>query len=671
MNVRRTIISVFAIFALGLGMRSAIAAAMPAPVDLVKILHAQRLWGAGDQGQGVRVGIISSGARNYATLEEQNILPPGISFFGSSPNQGDEGDWMMQVVHQIAPKAQLAFCPGGMPAQTVSCARALVDQFGANIVVDDINPQPVFYFPTPKAEGLAEIARDHPGVLFFTGAGNNGGGYYEGPWTPSPLALNGESYVAQNFGRSLGRGSNDYDSFFLPPLATGLVVLGTNANPNGGPYGCAVTNPQLTLALVDKQGRILSSTSSRCPVLHLHYRNPAPMPLRVRITVFISNGIQPPGFALKLVAIRTGEGVSPYALRFQTNGSAGNSSTFYGLMAVGAVDPNSGYRGQYIDEAFANSGPQCMDYAPTGTGRWSPLIKPLCVQQPVFVAPDRALVAFPAPTDTGYRLRPFLGDSAAGPAAAGVAALLLADHVPATQVEGIMERTAIPQTRGAGWDSHYGYGLLDADAAAVEAHVLPPSMSDPVDLISARQAAVFHPSPALLQQRQLMIQAQRGDGQSLAMLRRNAQDGQVDAQTWLAFYEHGVGDDSDAAHWALMAATQGQPVAQAFLGSMYNRGWGVPMDPRAAQAWWWRAARAGLPNALFNMGSMMAQGRGAVPNPVLAYALMRAAAERGLHFPPMHAAMANVQFRLDGQQVVEAKRLADQFASNPSTVPNP
>lgn len=59
---------------------------------------------------------------------------------------------MMQVVNQIAPRAQLALCPGGAPEQTVECAR------------------------------------EHPQVLFFTCAGNNGGGYYEGSWTPRGAA---------------------------------------------------------------------------------------------------------------------------------------------------------------------------------------------------------------------------------------------------------------------------------------------------------------------------------------------------------------------------------------------------------------------------------------------------------------------------------------------------
>ena len=95
---------------------------------------------------------------------------------------------MLQVVHDIAPRAQLAFCPGGAPRQTVACAKRLIDRFHAAIVVDDINPRPVFFVPTAKARGYARLLQRHLQALFFAGVGNNGGGYYQGRGARRPCA---------------------------------------------------------------------------------------------------------------------------------------------------------------------------------------------------------------------------------------------------------------------------------------------------------------------------------------------------------------------------------------------------------------------------------------------------------------------------------------------------
>lgn len=102
----------------------------------------------------MRVGIISDGAANFQVLTKNHFLPKSIDFVEQDTGEGDEGDWILQIVHRIAPGAQLAFCPGGKYTTTVLCAQQLVDQFHANIVVDDTNPLPVSYIPAPKLRGL-------------------------------------------------------------------------------------------------------------------------------------------------------------------------------------------------------------------------------------------------------------------------------------------------------------------------------------------------------------------------------------------------------------------------------------------------------------------------------------------------------------------------------------
>jgi Subtilase family len=684
--------ALLAAIALVVGLNVATAQELPSP-DLGNLLHTRRLLNAGYEGQGVRIGVISDGASNYATLVAQSLLPSDVAFVGGDPSRGDEGDWMLQVVHQIAPRASLAFCPGGTAQATDDCARDLVSGFHAGLVVDDTNPQPVFDFPSPKAIAFAELAREHPEVLFFTGAGNNEGGYYQGPWTPVPLVANGRRYLAQDFGRSVGGATDPYETVSLPPSPTAIVMLGTSADPTSESGDCSARNPEVTLALLDMRGDVLASTTGRCPLLSLHYRAEAPpfgpqaigfrrppLPLalalpfqfrtsKLRIAVLVPADTDPGALNLKLAVILGGNGTSPITLSYRTGGSAGNSATVQQLIAVAAVDPNSGWHDQYLYEAFANSGPQCLDYGRNISGGWTRLPGAQCIQQPAFVVPDRARVL--AGTPTGSKYRSFEGDSAAGPAAAGVVALLLSARVAPDRIITLLEQSAIPQIGTRGWNAHYGYGLLDADAAAVAVGLLPTLPANSSRARAPMRPAALGPTPVFLQDRSLSQQAGRGDQQALTQLQDAAQAGDADAQTWLAMYAHGVEDDATAARWALSAAALGEPTAQSFLGSMYNRGWGVPMDPRAAQAWWLRAARAGVAAAMYNMGTTIAGGRGAPADLEFGYALMRAAALRGFNFPPMNFEIARVRGQLDAWQIRNGENLAARCAGDPVSIPVP
>ena len=594
--------------------------------QLARILHVTRLWRAGDEGQGIRVGVISAGASNFRVLARSAILPPDVVRFERGHGRGDEGDWMMQVVHDIAPRARLAFCPGGASKRTVACARRLIDRFHAAIVVDDTNPQPVFFAPTAKARGYARLWRHHSQVLFFTGAGNNGGGYDQGQWHSRRVRVGGQSRYAETFGAA----ARPYDRLWVPPGAQAVVLLGTNGR--AARLGrCLRQAPSTRLVVTNRAGRVLGQTSRDCPAVHVRLRNHRGRMVRWRIYVLRAHRSWPHG-AIKLVAIRTGLGVSALWLSNHTNGGAGNSATAPGLMAVVALDPDSGYQGRYVPEADANGGPQCLDYG-GGPSRRDRPPSPVCVREPVFAAPDRTPVAMPAHTTRGYRYRPFTGDSAAGPAAAGVAALLLAEHIPPGRIETLLERTARPQQSQRPWDPRTGHGLIDADAAAVAARVLPPGprklRSTPIAWRGNRAA--------WRDDQQLLPAARAGDRAAARALKRRAEAGDA--------------------------------FAQSLLGTLYNRGWGVGLDPRAAHAWWTRAARAGLLNATYNLGVTWAWGRGAAANPTRGYALMRAAERRGFTFPGLSRALQPVQRLLGAGGLQRAARLARRYAADPALIP--
>ena len=73
------------------------------------------------------------------------------------------------------------------------------------------------------------------------------------------------------------------------------------------------------------------------------------------------------------------------------------------------------------------------------------------------------------------------------------------------------------------------------------------------------------------------------------MIRLAADQGYPEAQFYLGFaYTEGRGvprDDAEAARWVRLAADQGHPYAQGHLGRLYAEGRGVEQDLVAAHTW--------------------------------------------------------------------------------------
>ena len=84
-----------------------------------------------------------------------------------------------------------------------------------------------------------------------------------------------------------------------------------------------------------------------------------------------------------------------------------------------------------------------------------------------------------------------------------------------------------------------------------------------------------------------------------------------------SLYDKGEGvpqDYAEAAKWFRRAAEQGNAIAQNNLGMLYYEGNGVPQDYAEAVKWFRRAAEQGDANAQFNLGVMHSNGKGVPQN---------------------------------------------------------
>jgi subtilisin family serine protease len=95
----------------------------------------------------------------------------------------DEGRAMLQIVHDIAPGAELGFRTGVVTSGDFAQGIRDLAEAGSDIIVDDITyiTEP-FFSDGRVAKAVDEVAAK--GVSYFTSAGNFGTKSFEGVFTP-------------------------------------------------------------------------------------------------------------------------------------------------------------------------------------------------------------------------------------------------------------------------------------------------------------------------------------------------------------------------------------------------------------------------------------------------------------------------------------------------------
>jgi hypothetical protein len=435
-----------------------------------------------------------------------NVVQEASCMSYGAPTQlpfGDEGRAMLQIVHDVAPGASLAFYTAeNGEAGFASGITALAANAHAKVIVDDVG-----YFDEPFfQDGVVAQAVDKvvgQGVAYFSAAGNDGSDAYENT-TPSFSTL---STTAPNSGEYLLNFDNSRAtkvttlSIGIPVLAQGQLVAlvlqwdqpyvtGAQGSPGASSHLDLCVTGSGNDKIINLSGTAVTCTGPNStgadPVQILIVSNPANAAAptaaeTINVSIGLADGTAPPN-RVKLAVEGGGLKVtinSAYAKNPTLQGHPGAA----GAAAVGAAafyqTPGCGTAPAMLEYYSAQGGSPIL-FDTSGTRLATPVIRP----KPNFVGPDGGNNTFlgfqiAAGRDTSTVAQcanntsypNFFGTSAASPHAAAIAALMLQANSALTpaQIYGALQTTALPMSTTAADLS--GSGFIQADAALAS---LPP-----------------------------------------------------------------------------------------------------------------------------------------------------------------------------------------------------
>lgn len=447
----------------------------------------------GVNGAGLKIGVISDSFNNLggaaADVAAGDLPGPGnpngfftpVQFAGTGdlPSGGtDEGRAMVQIVHDVAPGAELYFATAyNTPVDFANNILAL-RAAGCDIIIDDI-----FYFvetglhkgqsgfTSPNNCGVVIEAVNvvtAAGAMYFSSAGNSGsvtqgtagaweGDYVSGGTLTGPIGtfpggdvldwdqtaavsqsagLTATSRMTVHWSDPLGASTNDYDLFVLNSTLTAVTTASTNLQTG-------------TQDPFEQTGSGIASGN--------------------RLVL-----LKKAGAADRFISLSTNRGRMQFGTTGQTRGHS-TAENGFGVAATpaaatfGPPTPIGPYPGTFTGtnqvESFSSDGPRKVFFNADGTAITAGNFLSTggaVLQKPDVTAADGVDTTLPGASG----LNPFYGTSAAAPHAGAIAALVKAaapTFTPA-QIRACLTTTAI-DIMTAGVDNVSGVGILDAFAA--------------------------------------------------------------------------------------------------------------------------------------------------------------------------------------------------------------
>ncbi|MCH8249752.1 MAG: PKD domain-containing protein [Proteobacteria bacterium] len=447
----------------------------------------------GVNGTGVTVGVLSD---SYDTLGgaaadvvSGDLPAAGVQVVGGESIYCgtlifciDEGRAMLQIIHDMAPGADLLFHTGYATKAEYANGITALAAAGADVIVDDL-----LYLNEPMfQDGIVAQAVDTvaaSGVAYYSAAGNAGDESYEAAFDDSGVIFCIEFFlpigdcdpIYERVGRmhdfDPGPGVDLYQSVTVPIGGVLTVALQWD-----GPFGGAGPKNDHDIVLLDETGGFYFEISANDNVTTregwevLQFINYEFIGYGTSFNIIITyddvDSMAPPATLLKTVIFGSGNSLN----EFQTNsGTLFGHANAAGAQAVGAAffldTPEFGISPPVL-EPYSSRGGTPILFAANGAQLGSPEVR----SKPEITAVDGVNTTFFFSDSHGSDgIDDFFGTSAAAPHAAGIAALMLEARPGSTpqQINTALQGSAIDMNT-AGFDHDSGYGLIQADAAIAD-----------------------------------------------------------------------------------------------------------------------------------------------------------------------------------------------------------
>jgi subtilisin family serine protease len=458
------------------------------------------------RGSGITIGVLSdsydAATEEVVTRARQDVASndlPGLANgcsdqqlpvdvlqeFSPGPGEeaGDEGRAMLQIVHDLAPHAHLAFATAFESeesfAKNIEELAAPVSEggAGAGVIVDDVGYlEEPFFQDGPVAAAIDKVTSE--GATYLTAAGNDNlfdsSGDEIASWEapefrdsgacPAAVAVLKEFNGSHCMDFNPGGGTDRTFGITIEPGETLSLDLQW-----AEPWNAVLTD--LDAVLLSASGKEILTDSveansgfkgTQRPVEIVEWTNKTKASETVQLVINRFSGLSP---RLKFILMENGAGVSATEYPVSSAGDVVGPAVYghagaASAISVGAVPFNNGAR----VEKYSSRGPVTHYFGPVnGSLPALPLGSPEEVAKPDLAATDCGATTFFA-SFTGGIWR-FCGTSAAAPHAAAVAALVrqAKPTLPGQQVRDDLTESATPV--GSFGPDAAGAGLVNAFAA--------------------------------------------------------------------------------------------------------------------------------------------------------------------------------------------------------------
>ncbi len=387
-------------------------------------------------GAGIKVGIISDGVDNRDIAQMLLDLPAdgnGLTVLRNNEG-GDEGTAMLEIVHDLAPDAELFFHDAGADVLEFNSAIDALVSAGCNVICDDIGwiTEP-FFENGVVASHVADVIESND-IIFFSSAGNSASRHYQGDFVNAPAP--NENFHDFSHGDDNDDGLNDL-YIQLGPGQNVTVVLQWNDEfgSSGNDYDMFLYSDYLDAIVASSQ---IIQDGDDDPIEFFSV-TPLTIPESgYKILVKQFDGID------KTLEVFIYDAPVVYTNNLIKEDSIFGHPSVPGVFAVGAIDAADA---DNDDIAFYSSlGPVTITYP----------------SHEEIVKPDICGIAGVTVTGAGGFPSPFHGTSASAPHIAGIAAQVWA-HFPDRSRDEIMHMildSAI-DLGDSGIDTIFGWGLAD------------------------------------------------------------------------------------------------------------------------------------------------------------------------------------------------------------------